>query len=377
MERNNRDYNFIYEDIPIISNFLPNWKGKTLEDIQVDKISFGMGSYVFKVSDKSNLLEPILYRKYIKDKPQEKINTENLVFQTMSDIGVSPKLYGFTDDVRIEEFISSRVIESNELNETDIRRRSAIKLAKFHNIKSQLILDKFTSDFITGILNHTFYVGRFNENVDKTEIYSNYELEYVNKIKQLLSEEEKKFIYSSYKNKYEMIFSHNDIWVGNILINEKVRDILFIDYEMINYNFAGYDVGKLLLEPMYKRRPGGPEYDLIEEYMPNESAILDFIRFYLIARKDNNFEYSEGIEQNLEKYESDLYSSEEEKEMKMKEFFNEVQVGMMLSGYYSAVLGLMIGKNESMPMDFIKFAIDGYNIYNKYKSHLNNSTKKV
>jgi thiamine kinase-like enzyme len=372
MERNNNDYNFLNGDITIISNFLPGWKGKGLEDIQVDKISFGMGSYVFKVSDKNSLLEPILYRKYIKDKPQEKINTENLVFQTMSDIGVSPKLYGFTDDVRIEEFIKSRVIESNELNETDIRRRSAIKLAKFHTIKSNLILDKFNSDFITGILNHTYYVGRFNENVEKTEIYTNYELDYVKKIKQLLSAEEKEFIYSSYKNKYEMILSHNDIWVGNILLNETTRDILLIDYEMINFNFAGYDVGKLLLEPMYKRRPGGPEYDLIEEYMPSESDILDFIRFYLIARKDNSFEYSEGIEQYLEKYESNIYSSQEERENIMKEFLNEVYVGMMLSGYYSAVLGLMIGKNHSMPMDFIKFSIDGYQIYNKYKLKLFN-----
>jgi choline/ethanolamine kinase len=365
MERNSEDFNFLQSDLDKLCEINPSYKCKTLNDLKIQKISYGMGSYVFKISFQNDH-NTVLFRKYIKSKSKEKIEKENIVFQTMSDNNVAPKLYGCTNELRVEEFIPSRIIESHQINDVDLRRKLAIKLAKFHNMKLD-IFNGDKKDYLSTVLTNEYYMQLYNKNISKQDIYSQYEWDYITKIKELFSEEVKDFVLKSYSGKYELVLSHNDLWVGNLLLSES-REIHLIDFEVVCWNFAGYDCGKLLLEPMFKRRPSGPEYDLTESLMPNEQEIVDFTRYYLVSRRDDNFKWNS----DLDKFEAKIYSCEDEKKYTVEEFLREIYLGMMISGYYCAVLGMILGKNEAMPMDFIKFAIDGYDIYIKYKTKLFN-----
>lgn len=51
-------------------------------------------------------------------------------------------------------------------------------------------------------------------------------------------------------NKIEspVIFAHNDLLLGNILVDEKTDGIRFIDYEYAAYNFQAYDIGNHFAE---------------------------------------------------------------------------------------------------------------------------------
>ena len=54
-----------------------------------------------------------------------------------------------------------------------------------------------------------------------------------------------------------------------------------------------------------------------------------------------------------------------------EQLIKDTYLGMMIAGYFMAFLGLLIGPTDRYQMDFVKFGIDGHNIYLKYKQMLN------
>lgn len=45
-----------------------------------------------------------------------------------------------------------------------------------------------------------------------------------------------------------VIFAHNDLLLGNILVDERANKVRFIDYEYAAYNFQAYDIGNHFAE---------------------------------------------------------------------------------------------------------------------------------
>lgn len=45
-----------------------------------------------------------------------------------------------------------------------------------------------------------------------------------------------------------VIFAHNDLLTGNILIDEKTDKVRFIDYEYAAYNFQAFEIGNHFAE---------------------------------------------------------------------------------------------------------------------------------
>lgn len=45
-----------------------------------------------------------------------------------------------------------------------------------------------------------------------------------------------------------MVFAHNDLLLGNILVDENTDEVRFIDYEYAAYNFQAYDIGNHFAE---------------------------------------------------------------------------------------------------------------------------------
>lgn len=367
---------FSRHDFVQIHKYVDSWKDVNYEDISVNRIAYGMGSYVFKVTITNKIDCPIprnlIFRKFFSQKPSEKIELENKVFEVLSKLRIAAKLYTANNEFRIEEYIESRVIESKEINEEDIRRKLALMLGVFHEIEIT-DFDK-TKDFLSLFLEKPDVIKNFNVHIGEVEKYSEDELKLVNEVKSLVSEEEIKFITSEIKKQpYPLVLCHNDIWVGNILFKEKTREVFLVDYEMVCYNFPGYDMAKTLLEPMFKRREGSPEYDLTESLMPTEEDIIDFIRFYLIAHK---FETEHDVlsfqfdDNKVKEIESQLYKSEDEKQKIISGYLQHVYFGMMVCSYYCALLGMFIGKSPDFPMDFAKFSFENYYIYKKYKKLL-------
>ena len=110
------------------------------------------------------------------------------------------------------------------------------------------------------------------------------------------------------------------------------------------YNFKGYDIGKLLLETMYERQETNPSYTFNEANFPSKDDIYDFIGFYLLAYNYNG-ENKNLLQINLK---NDLSIHEQEYNLSISqnekdELYEEIIVGMMISGYYWTVIGIKLG----------------------------------
>lgn len=59
-----------------------------------------------------------------------------------------------------------------------------------------------------------------------------------------------------------LVFSHNDLLLGNVVYTESQESVTFIDYEYADYNFQAFDIGNHFAEFAgvdevdYKRYPG-------------------------------------------------------------------------------------------------------------------------
>jgi len=220
------------------------------------------------------------------------------------------------------------------------------------------------------------YIADVRFNCNDHAKYSPKELEQMKEVVSKTTDEELKFLIDS-SSKFENVFSHNDIWTGNILFKEN-GEVVFCDYEVMDYNFKGYDIGKLLLEVLYERHPTDPEFDLKDfKYFPTEEEVDDFIRYYFITYYGKN-ESKKVISNVLDENEfkthwddlSNYYSKEEITKM-MNELKEEVRVGIMQAGYYQFFLGMRIGKSiEFSRMDFIRFAYESFRCYEEFKKRL-------
>lgn len=107
-----------------------------------------------------------------------------------------------------------------------------------------------------------------------------------------------------------VVFSHNDLQEGNILlpsdanltlssngqvsknmIKEFANHIVFIDFEFCSYNYRGFDLGNHFCERMFDyTNPEWPHYHAYMDEFPQEDAMRLFIREYLKQHKQIAFD---------------------------------------------------------------------------------------
>jgi len=140
---------------------------------------------------------------------------------------------------------------------------------------------------------------------------------------------------------FDRVFSHNDIWTGNIIVKDISHDVVFVDYEVMDYNFAGYDIGKLLMEFLYDRHPSNPSYVLkdFKDFL-SEDDMNDFIKHYFITYYGRGRDIKNVLDENeFNTIWDELYKdhTKEDIDSKLEKLRNEVRVGIMIAGWYSQI----------------------------------------
>lgn len=298
---------------------------------------------------------PIILRTFLR--PSVDPN-ETKMFLMMGDAGLGAKCYGYSPKYRLEQYFPSRVMKAPEINEKGFRRHLAIKLAGIHNLQPSFVENK--KGYIINILDNPEFMKTCRANCLDLDILNEEEKVAVNEMKYLFEDPETDFVRKMI-SEIPVVFSHNDIWVGNLLVLDNSDDIVYLDYEVMDYNFPGYDIGKLLLEVLYVRHPTLPTYELRPfSDLPSEEDTLDFLKYYLAGRN--------GAKEVLE---GDIlapyYKTKEEADKALAEMLQQTRLGIMIAGWYCAHLGMRLGKRFSSVLNFIKFAEDGHTVYKHFK----------
>ncbi|ALC40246.1 CG2201, partial [Drosophila busckii] len=156
------------------------------------------------------------------DHALESMITESVVFALLSERNFGPKLHGIFPGGRIEQYIPARSLHTTELGDARISMKIAEKMGEIHSLNIPMSKEP---DWIWNCMDRwlasldSIVKGAMESNPDSTEMQKQRELmssiDYVQEIAWL------KAVIDA--GNYPVVFCHNDLQEGNILIRQSNR----------------------------------------------------------------------------------------------------------------------------------------------------------
>ncbi|XP_035182997.1 choline kinase alpha isoform X2 [Oxyura jamaicensis] len=340
--------------------FLPGaWRGLREEQLRIDPIRGGLSNMLFQCSLPDTIEtvadEPrkVLLRLYgaILQMGAEAMVLESVMFAILAERTLGPKLYGIFPQGRLEEFIPSRKLSTEELSLPDISAEIAEKMARFHGMKMPFNKEpKWLFGTMEKYLNQVLRIKFTRES--KTR-----------KLNKLLSynlpQEMKNLRAMLEATSSPVVFCHNDCQEGNILLlegreNSERQKLMLIDFEYSSYNYRGFDIGNHFCEWMYDYTyEKYPFFKASVLKYPSKQQQLHFISSYLSA-------FHDGFE-NL---------SNEEKFKLEEEVLIEVNRFALASHFFWGLWSIIQAKISSIEFGYLEYALSRFDAYFDQKKKL-------
>ncbi|NWJ07994.1 CHKA kinase, partial [Crypturellus undulatus] len=276
---------------------------------------------------------------------------ESVMFAILAERALGPKLYGIFPQGRLEEFIPSRKLSTEELSLPDISAEIAEKMARFHGMKMPFNKEpKWLFGTMDKYLNQVLRIKFTKES--KTR-----------KLNKLLSynlpQEMKNLRAMLEATSSPVVFCHNDCQEGNVLLlegreNFEKQKLMLIDFEYSSYNYRGFDIGNHFCEWMYDYTyEKYPFFKASFLKYPSKKQQLHFISSYLCAFQD-------GF-QNL---------SNEEKSKLEEEVMTEVNRFALASHFFWGLWSIIQAKISSIEFGYLEYALSRFDAYFDQKRKL-------
>ncbi|XP_039408278.1 choline kinase alpha isoform X2 [Corvus cornix cornix] len=340
--------------------FLPGaWRGLQEEQLRISPIRGGLSNMLFQCSLPDTIEtvadEPrkVLLRLYgaILQMGAEAMVLESVMFAILAERALGPKLYGIFPQGRLEEFIPSRKLSTEELSLPDISAEIAEKMARFHGMKMPFNKEpKWLFGTMEKYLNQVLRINFTRESQTR-------------KLNKLLSynlpQEMKNLRAMLEATSSPVVFCHNDCQEGNILLLEgressENQKLMLIDFEYSSYNYRGFDIGNHFCEWMYDYSyEKYPFFKASVLKYPSKKQQLHFLSSYLSAFQD-------GFE-NL---------SNEEKSKLEEEVLVEVNRFALASHFFWGLWSIIQAKISSIEFGYLEYALSRFDAYFDQKRKL-------
>nr|XP_057931335.1 choline/ethanolamine kinase isoform X2 [Doryrhamphus excisus] len=262
------------------------WKTIQLVDFQISIVSGGLSNLLYLCSLPENVNtvgeEPrqVLLRVYGAIlQGVDSLVLESVMFAILAERTLGPKLYGIFPQGRLEQYFPNTRMRTDQLSDPNISTEIATKMARFHEMVMPFNKEP------------TWLFGTINKYMDQVLTLSFTRDAHVKKYKKLM----KLNLPAELKNLRELlaatpspvVFCHNDVQEGNILILHKgdqtsTDRLMLIDFEYSSYNYRGFDFGNHFCEWMYDYTYNKwPFYKATPDDYPSREQQLIFIRSYL------------------------------------------------------------------------------------------------
>ncbi|XP_047373419.1 choline kinase alpha isoform X3 [Sciurus carolinensis] len=276
---------------------------------------------------------------------------ESVMFAILAERSLGPKLYGIFPQGRLEQFIPSRRLDTEELSVPDISAEIAEKMATFHGMKMPFNKEpKWLFGTMEKYLNQVLRIKFTGESRIKQlhKLLSfNLPLELEN-LRSLLE-----------STPSPVVFCHNDCQEGNILLldgreNVEKQKLMLIDFEYSSYNYRGFDIGNHFCEWMYDYTyEKYPFFTANILKYPTRTQQLHFISSYLTTFQ-NDFE-------NL---------SSEEKSAIEEDMLLEVNRFALASHFFWGLWSIVQAKISSIEFGYMEYAHARFDAYFDQKRKL-------
>uniref|UniRef100_A0A8C0E879 Ethanolamine kinase n=1 Tax=Bubo bubo TaxID=30461 RepID=A0A8C0E879_BUBBB len=276
---------------------------------------------------------------------------ESVMFAILAERALGPKLYGIFPQGRLEEFIPSRKLSTEELSLPDISAEIAEKMARFHGMKMPFNKEpKWLFGTMEKYLNQVLRIKFTRESRTRK----------LNKLLSYNLPQEMKNLRAMLEATFSpVVFCHNDCQEGNVLLlegreNSENQKLMLIDFEYSSYNYRGFDIGNHFCEWMYDYTyEKYPFFKASVLKYPSKKQQLHFISSYLSA-------FHDGFE-NL---------SNEEKSKLEEEVLIEVNRFALASHFFWGLWSIIQAKISSIEFGYLEYALSRFDAYFDQKRKL-------
>ncbi|KAA3468339.1 putative ethanolamine kinase [Gossypium australe] len=316
--------------IELCKDLFRKWAKLDDSCFSVETVSGGITNLLLKVSVKEESGDNVavtvrLYgpnTEYVIDREREL-----QAIKYLSAAGFGAKLLGVFGNGMVQSFINARTLTPLDMRKPKLAAEIAKQLRRFHQVEipgpkePQLWVDMFKFFEKASVL--------WFEDPDKQRIYETISFKEVHteatQLKELTD------LFSG-----PVVFAHNDLLSGNLMLNDEQDKLYIIDFEYGSYNYRGFDIGNHFNEY------AGYECDY--SLYPSKEEQYHFLRHYLQPEKP--YEVSE---KDLE----DLYV--------------EANTFRLASHLIWALWGLIQARMSPIDFDYLGYFFWRYNEYKKQK----------
>uniref|UniRef100_A0A1A7Z0H4 Ethanolamine kinase n=1 Tax=Iconisemion striatum TaxID=60296 RepID=A0A1A7Z0H4_9TELE len=267
-----------------------SWKTLQEADFQISIVSGGLSNllYLCTLPDHVKCLgeEPhqVLLRVYGAIlQGVDSLVLESVMFAILAERRLGPKLYGIFPEGRLEQYLPNTRMRTDQLSDPAISAEIGTKLARFHEM-----VMPFNKEpkwlFVT--------INKYMDQVLKINFVRDAHVKKYNKLMKLdLPAELQSLCALLAATPSPVVFCHNDVQEGNILVLEEkdhnsTERLMLIDFEYSSYNYRGFDFGNHFCEWMYDYTyKEWPFYKASPENYPSREQQLLFIRSYLAEQR--------------------------------------------------------------------------------------------
>ncbi|KAM9753006.1 choline/ethanolamine kinase [Menidia menidia] len=263
-----------------------SWKTIPEREFQISIVSGGLSNllylcclpdHVASVGEEPRLVLLRVYGAILQG--VDSLVLESVMFAILAERTLGPKLYGIFPEGRLEQYLPNTRMRTDQLSNPAISAEIATKLARFHNM-----IMPFNKEpkWLFGTIN------RYMDQVMKINFVREAHVKKYRKLMKLnLPAELESLRALLAKTPSPIVFCHNDVQEGNILLLENkdhssTDKLMLIDFEYSSYNYRGFDFGNHFCEWTYDYTYNKwPFYKATPENYPTREQQLLFIRSYL------------------------------------------------------------------------------------------------
>ncbi|KAK4265230.1 hypothetical protein QN277_026310 [Acacia crassicarpa] len=316
--------------IELCKDMFKKWSNLDDSRFAIERVSGGITNMLLKVSVKeengNNVAITIRlygpYTEYIIDRERELQATKYI-----SAAGFGAKWLGIFGNGMVQSFINARTLSPPDMREPKLVAKIAKEMKRFHQLEvpgskeAQLWNDIFK-----------FFKKASALEFDDAKKQTTYRTISFQEVHNAILE----LKWLTDRLDSPVVFSHNDLLSGNIMINDDEDKLYIIDYEYASYSFRGFDIGNHFAEYA--------GYDCDYNLYPNKDEQYLFFKHYL--QPDRPHEVPE----------EDLCR-----------LYVEVNIYSLVSHILWALWGLIQAKVSPIDFDYLDYFFKRYNEYKRKK----------
>jgi len=363
-----------------IAQNLRLWRDIDSNSIGIEQLAGGLNNFVYKVTFDG---QAFIYKELRLDETVN-VTKETSIIKGLSAVGLSHKLL-FLDQAetfRIEEYIEGRLIESDEIAEWKILTKCIETVAQLHQVDPAVAHTgfTFTDECLIG---NQLSISR-KACADKEKHFKPEDWSLVQQIEDMLDEKEIEWLKSvdqSLKS-HKLVFSHNDVTVGNILLETGTDRVRLLDWETAFPSYRANDLVTLFTERFIEYDDNVPEGFIIT--IPAKidwQTVRKMLEIYLllsIALKSNRpipDHASLICDAKRDAFLCEEFGSEVESTKEISLLIDEFKFCAVLNHHNIAAWGISVVDQKSTAIDYLNYAKMHRELYFRLKADFYPETK--